>query len=103
MSTPVLSSDLTRTQLVAIYQDAADYDLVGSLAQARRFIQAGRMLLALPLRRSASGGRGGEEVELEPRIVQEQIARAEAWYHTRASDNSQLEPRQLVPADDFRC
>ncbi|REJ65840.1 MAG: hypothetical protein DWQ31_16640 [Planctomycetota bacterium] len=101
MSTPELSSALSRAQLIAIYQDASDYDLTGSISQARRFIQAGRMLLAQPLRRSASGGRGGEEVELEPRIIQEQIARAEAWYHTQQA-TTQLDPRQLVPADDFR-
>lgn len=102
MSTPVLSSEPSRAALTKAYQDASDYDLVGSLAQARQFIQAGRMLLALPLRRSASGGRGGEEVELEPRIIQEQIARAEQWYHANAAATN-LEPRQLVPADDFRC
>lgn len=101
MSQPELSSSLSRVALIKAFQDASDFDLIGSLAQAQRYIQAGRMLLALPLRRSASGGRGGEEVELEPRIIQEQITRAEQWYHANAAATN-LQPRQLVPDDDFR-
>jgi len=37
------------------------------------------MLLARPLTRSASGGRGGEEVELDVTVVERQVLKAESW------------------------
>ena len=87
--------------MIRIYRDYSDYDVVRSLERAGIFIQVARMLLATPVRRTASGGRGGEEVELEPRIVSEQLQRAEGWYH--ANYASSQPPRQVIPAEDFRC
>lgn len=91
---------MSRGELLVVYKNYSDYDLLNDLARARQFIQAGRMLLGRPVRRSASGGRGGEEVELEPRIMQEEVKAAVAWYHARSG--AVLDPRQLVPDDDFR-
>ena len=98
---PVLSSETSRSQIIAAYLDCSDYDLVGSTARAAVFIRAGRMLLARPVTRTAAGGQGGEEVELEPRIMQDEVAKAETWYaHQSAIAANEL--RQYAPADDFR-
>jgi hypothetical protein len=99
-TTPELSPDLPRKRLVEIFREYSDYDLVGDVGRARLFIQAARMLLATPIRRSASAGRGGEEVELEPRIVLEQMQQAEQWYHTNYAATRPL--RQVVPHEDWR-
>ena len=97
----VISSNLSRADLVAIFQDEADYDLVRSLEKAKRFIQAGRMLLANPITRTASGGRGGEEIELDVDQLKALITKAEGWYHNNYAA-SEVELRQLVPDDEYR-
>lgn len=79
-----LTSELSRAQLLAVYKDCADYDLVDSVERARRFIQAGRMLLATPVVRTSSQIRG-EEVELDPTIVERQVTQAAAWCKGRAA------------------
>lgn len=98
---PTLSAESTRQDLMRVYLDCSDYDQVESLSRAALYIRAGRMLLARPVVRTAAGGRGGEEVELDPRIMLEQINAATAWYAHRkhvAAD----ELRQFTPGDDFR-
>lgn len=93
MALPVLSSELSRAQLRKHYLDYIDYDLVESAERARVFVQAGRMLLAMPITRTASGGRGGEELELEPLIVERQVTAAKAWLsaHQANATDSQVE------------
>jgi len=96
VTTPILSQELTYAQLVGIYQDYSDYDLVESVARGRVFVQAGRMILARPIRRSAQAGRG-EEVELAPEIMEKQIETAVAWLATRRAAN--LEPLAQLGVD----
>lgn len=84
MSAPVLSAELSHAQLLAIFREHADYDLTGSLERARTFIHAGRMLLSPAVVRSSQGARG-EEVELNPEILERQIATATTWLRARSA------------------
>lgn len=70
-----------RAAILAAYHDNADYDLVGSTTKAREFILACRQLLApdVSVKRSAHGGRGGNEVELDQTLIQAQSLAAQRW------------------------
>jgi hypothetical protein len=99
MADPVLSSEMTYGEILRVYQDYSDYDLLLSAARARIFIKAGRMMLALAIRRSGQASRQ-EEIELEPEIVERQVRAATAWL---ATYNAYVAgPRQLVPGADWR-
>lgn len=101
MADPELSSQLSYAEVLKIYQDYADYDLgaVPNPARARVFVKAGRMLLALAIRRSGQAARH-EEVELEPEILERQVQAAISWLATYNANAAG--PRQLVPAPDWR-
>lgn len=73
-----LTSSSTLAQIKAAYVDNASYAEDNSPAKARAFITACRILL-LKLPRSAEGPGGGERVELEPRIIQDEANRAHRW------------------------
>lgn len=99
MADPVLTSAMSYGEILRTYQDYSDYDLLLDPARARIFIKAGRMLLALGLRRSTQATRA-EEVELEPEILERQTKAAIAWL---ASYNESVAgPRQYIPAADWR-
>lgn len=61
------------------YFTNAGYAENGSLAEAKLFATACRKLLAVPLTRVAHGGRGGNETELDPTIIERQLAAATQW------------------------
>ena len=92
MSAPVLTRETPHAELLAIFREHADYDLVGSVERARTFIHAGRMLLAPAVRRSSQGSRG-EEIELEPEVLERQIEKATIWLRARNAIASP--PREL--------
>jgi hypothetical protein len=97
-----VNSTLSRTQLLSIYGDHSDYDLVGdtgSAAACRIFIKAGRLLLRTPVTRSASASKG-EDVEVDVRVISEAVARAERWLIARRE--SDRGPRNYTPAEDWR-
>lgn len=96
---PELTSSLTYAELTAIFQDHADYDLVDSVARARVFIQAGRMILAWGMKRTSQAGRG-EEVELAPEVVERLVSAAISWLRCR--NLASEEPRSLGVAADWR-
>lgn len=99
MPDPVLSSDLTYAQILAAFQDYSDYDLEASVFRAKQYIKAGRMLLALSIRSSGQIQKH-EQVELEPEIVERSVVRAIAWL--ASYNGAAAEPRQYVPASDWR-
>lgn len=101
MAEVTLTADATRAELLRAYRENSDYDLVDSLSKARTFITAARMLLAVPVRRTAVGSRGGEEVELDLRIVSEEKERAERWYGQKTCRDA--DPVQLGVDPDWRC
>jgi hypothetical protein len=79
---PEISAALSYEQLLAHFHDLADYDLVGSVARARLFIHAGRILTAPGLVRSSQASRG-EEVEFNPLTIQAQVDQALRWLSAR--------------------
>lgn len=99
MPDPTLSSAMSYAEILAVHQDYSDYDLVDSVARARLFIQATRMLLAYAIRRSGQASRA-EEIEVEPEILERQLTRAMTWYASRSARDEL--PRQLVPDPDWR-
>ena len=101
MATVELNSATPRSEVLRAYQDHANYDLIGSSAAAKVFIHAARILLSTPVRRTQVGSRGGEEIELEPRIVQEQLQRAEGWYAQHAAAAADAPQFGIDP--DWRC
>jgi hypothetical protein len=90
-----LSSASTLDQVRNSYADNASYAEDESQAKARAFITACRILL-LKLPKRAAHGRGNE-VELDPRLIAEEMRRAQAWLAS-SSDNA----IKHVSFEDFR-
>lgn len=99
MADPELSSAMSYGAILKVFQDYSDYDLELSPTRARIFIKAGRMLLALAIRRSGQATRG-EEVELEPEIVERQVKAGIAWL--AAYNEFAAGPRQVIPSPNWR-
>ena len=99
MATPELSSQLSYGEILKIYQDHTDYDLLGSLERARVFIKAGRMMLAMSIRRSGQASRA-EEIELEPEILERQTKAAIAWLAGQTQSTTGV--TQYIPAASWR-
>jgi hypothetical protein len=88
----VPTSATSDADLWAAYDDAAGYDISGSVTQAREFIVACRIILR---RRPKSVSGDGQSATFED--ISDQLARAERWL---AGQNSygRIGPRHL----DFR-
>jgi hypothetical protein len=99
MADPVLSSEMSYAAILATFQDYSDYDLLASPARARIYIKAGRMLLALSIRRSGQANRL-EEVELEPEILERSVNAAVTWLRTYNEANAL--PTQYIVSSDWR-
>ena len=69
------------------YHDNADYRATGSVTKAAAFMTACTRLLQLIPKRTAHGGRGGEETEFDPPVLQAELRRAEQW-HSRHQANA---------------
>lgn len=80
-----LSSVSTLDQIRDAYADNASYAEDSSVAKARAFVTTCRILL-LKLPKRAAHGRGNE-VELDPRLIADEMRRAQAWLASSA-DNS---------------
>ena len=74
-----LSSASTLQQIKDAYADNASYEEDASVAKAKIFITACRLLLVKLPKRAVHGGRGGEEVELEPDLIRDELASAQKW------------------------
>lgn len=99
MADPELSNAMTYGAILKVFQDYSDYDLEPSVARAKIFVKAGRMLLALAIRRSGQSSRA-EEIEVEPEIVERQVKAGIAWLSTY--NQTAAGPRQVIPASDWR-
>ena len=99
MADPVLTSDMTYGEILKVFQDFSDYDLETSPTRAKVYIKAGRMLLAIALRRSGQSSRA-EEIEVAPEIMQEQVKSAVVWLASYNAANAG--PRQVIPDPDWR-
>jgi hypothetical protein len=63
----------------AAYFDNADYEEDADQTKAKSFITACRKLLAMPITRTASGGRDGNELELDPSLLHKAMDEARRW------------------------
>ena len=86
-----LSSLSSREDVLAAYADNAAYEENESLAQAKAFVTACRLLLSprFSVKRARhGGGSGGEEVELDLTVIQQQLADARHYVATTAAAES---------------
>jgi len=93
---PSLTSSSTLAQIKAAYADNASYIEDGSATKARAFITACRLLICqLP----AKVLKGGSEVDLDVRLLADQIADAQAFL-TQAAVASR--PVKVFSIENFR-
>jgi hypothetical protein len=74
-----LNSASTVAEIKASYADNASYHEDGSVPKAKAFITACRLLLLKLPKRVNTGGSQGEEVELDPVRLSDQIKEARAF------------------------
>jgi len=81
-----LSSSSTTDQVKAAYDDSASYDVDGSVAECQTFIAACRILL----RRIPAAARQGDSlsIEMDVKLVREELRRAVRWLNAQASIGS---------------
>ena len=97
-----MSIDSTSTlhEVKAAYYDNADYDLSGgSLAKAEAFIGACRQLLIRLSKKVAHGNRT-EEIELDPGVIERQIADCKRWIFA-AGNRSSAPPVRVFSRGDY--
>lgn len=74
-----LTSASTLAQVRAAYMDGASYAEDASPSKCKAFITACRFLLLMMPKRASHGGRQGEEIEIDPSVIQEEKEAAENW------------------------
>lgn len=90
-----LAANPTRDEVYAAYEANSGYDLEGDVTKAREFIRACRLMLSprFSIKRMSHGmsrGGGGEEVELDQKLIENQLNDALAWLS--ANDTTTLAP-----------
>lgn len=73
-----LSSSSTIEEIIAAYDDNASYAEDGSVAKAKAFITAVRILLRFP-KRERKGGASGAEHEFDPATLREELKDAQLY------------------------
>lgn len=71
-----LTSASTISDIVAAYVDNAAYDANASVSQAELFVNACRVLL---VKRPKSVSHGGETIELDMAVMQEELKQGMRW------------------------
>jgi len=94
-----LSSSSSFAEIRAAFDDNASYEEDGSVAKAKAFVTACRMLLRRTPKRAAVGG-GGHELELDPAIIKEMMADAQEWI--AANDTVEGGRTTWATLEDFR-
>jgi len=94
-----LDSSSTLAQVKAAYDDNSDYDLADSVAKAKLFIQACRILLR---RLPAEQGDRDQKLRIEPARIQEQLDNALAWLRGHPGFASGDGQTTLVDVSGFR-
>lgn len=91
------------SELIADYEENADYAEVGSAEKAAAFITVCRkLLIRLPARASQGSGAGGaNESEYNTALISEQMKIAQRWIDARSNDDG---PPSVIYPDfsDFR-
>lgn len=94
-----LDSSSTLAEVQAAYDDNASYAEDDSTAKAAAFVTACRFLLRRLPRRAAHGGRGAEEVELELRLIREELNAASQWLAVKGATGGGI---KHVSFENFR-
>jgi hypothetical protein len=81
-----LSSISTDAEVKAAYDDNAGYAEDDSVAMARTFVTACRILLRRLPKMAKLGGR--HEVQIDPRVLQQELADARQFVSENATDGS---------------
>lgn len=76
-----LNAASTRADVLSAYANNASYEEDASIDKCRAFITAVRILLSPKhlVKRTAHGGRSGEEVELDLTILRQELQDAREW------------------------
>lgn len=94
-----LSSASTLAQVKAAYDDNASYEEVGSVAKARAFVTAARILLR---RMPASAGAGGAYVSLSPTTIRDELHAAQTWLASHADVDAGGGGVRAISLESFR-
>jgi len=94
-----LSSSSTYDEITAAYYDNASYEEDSSLEKAAAFITACRFLLRLIPKRTAQGGRGGNETEFDVTVIRQELLDARRWLAFSTTGSSGVRHVSLA---DFR-
>ena len=79
-----LNSTSTLTEVKASYDDNSSYAEDASVAKAKEFVTACRILLRRVPKRARHGGGGGEELEIDPAIVRAELKDAQMFVNANA-------------------
>lgn len=84
-----LDANSTTAQVLDAWATNANYAENDSLSEARAFASAVRQLLSPrhSMKRSAAGGRGGTEIELDPPTLLKQLEDANVWISQKLAAN----------------
>ena len=69
----------TLASLISDYESNADFDETASATKAKAFVTVCRKLLVKLARGVQTGGAGGERVEMDPRLIREEMLAAKKW------------------------
>jgi hypothetical protein len=98
-----LNSASSLAEIKAAYFDNASYSEDADVAKARAFITACRCLLMKIPRRVARGGPASEEIEMEPRLLMDQIAEAKKWLTDNAPSSASDGAVRFSDFSNFRA
>ena len=94
-----LTSASTLAEIKAAYADNASYLEDGSATKARAFITACTLLLLRLPKRVSKGGGQGEEIELDPQLLADQIGEAKRYL---SAANVAIAPTKCYSIENFR-
>lgn len=94
-----LTAESTFAEVRAQYEANAAYDVNGSVAEAKLFVQACRIIL---VRRASRSGHGGEYLDYDMAALAKQLDKAVEWIGTVPEAEGGLEPDTRVTFGSFR-
>ncbi|OHB82787.1 MAG: hypothetical protein A2V98_25835 [Planctomycetes bacterium RBG_16_64_12] len=97
--TASLSGASTLAEVLAAYDDTASYAEDSNVAKAATFVTACRILLRRLPKRAAHGGRGAEEIEIDPVVLRDEMRAAQKWLDARNLTNT---PARAFSFANFR-
>ena len=94
-----LDSTTSTADVRAAFDDNSGYEASNSLSMAQTFLQACIILSNRVPKRSVSGGRGAEEFEIAPEILENRLREVRTW---RSSKTATSRVRHVDLGVDFR-